>query len=160
MSSPEASFTPTSGNASLTTPAQASSLRKSGHVLLKSHPCKISSLSTSKPGKHGHAKLNIEGYDIFTHKKYEDVFPSHATVEVPVVTKVEYQVLMVARDWFLSLWRVEDEVTRGDLRVPEGEARDKLRKLMAEEKEVGVIVVRAMGRDMVLEVKEIGRDED
>jgi translation elongation factor IF5A len=49
-------------------------------------------MSTSKTGKHGHAKVNIVGLDIFTGKKYEDVFPSSHNVEVPFVDRVDYQV--------------------------------------------------------------------
>lgn len=43
--------------ASATVPMQCSSLRKNGYVMLKGRPCKIVDLSTSKTGKHGHAKV-------------------------------------------------------------------------------------------------------
>lgn len=43
--------------ASETYPQQCSALRKGGHVLLKGRPCKIAEMSTSKTGKHGHAKV-------------------------------------------------------------------------------------------------------
>ena len=46
-------------NAADTTPAQCSSLRKGGYVMLKGNPCKIIDMSTSKTGKHGHAKVNM-----------------------------------------------------------------------------------------------------
>lgn len=39
-------------------PSQASALRKGGHVLIKERPCKIVEMSTSKTGKHGHAKVS------------------------------------------------------------------------------------------------------
>lgn len=49
---------PGSGSgASDTYPVQCSSLRKNGYVMIKGRPCKIMEMSTSKTGKHGHAKV-------------------------------------------------------------------------------------------------------
>ena len=45
--------------ASQTYPQQCSALRKNGHVVIKGHPCKIVEMSTSKTGKHGHAKVRV-----------------------------------------------------------------------------------------------------
>ena len=48
--------------ASQTYPQQCSALRKNGHVVIKGKPCKIVEMSTSKTGKHGHAKVGwLEG---------------------------------------------------------------------------------------------------
>lgn len=34
------------------------------HVVIKNRPCKIVDMSTSKTGKHGHAKVNLVGIDV------------------------------------------------------------------------------------------------
>ena len=49
----------TGSGASESYPLQCSALRKGGHVLIKGEPCKIVSMSTSKTGKHGHAKVKF-----------------------------------------------------------------------------------------------------
>ena len=79
--------------ASSTYPAQCSSLRKNGHVMIKDHPCKIVEMSTSKTGKHGHAKVHMVGIDIFTGKKYEDICPSTHNMNVPNVGRQDLQVM-------------------------------------------------------------------
>lgn len=52
-------FASVDAGASKTIPCQCSSLRKNGYVCIKSRPCKIVEMSTSKTGKHGHAKVYI-----------------------------------------------------------------------------------------------------
>ena len=81
----------TSG-ASLSYPAQCSSIRKGGHVVIKDRPCKIVETSTSKTGKHGHAKVHMVAIDIFTSKKYEEICPSTHNMMVPNVSRTEYPV--------------------------------------------------------------------
>lgn len=52
----------------------------------------IVNISTSKTGKHGSTKVNITALDIFTGKKYEEIQPSSANMEEPIVTRKDYQV--------------------------------------------------------------------
>ncbi len=58
--------------------------------MLKGFPCKVMEMTTSKAGKHGHAKATIVGVDIFTGKKYEDSCPTSHNMEIPFVKKTEY----------------------------------------------------------------------
>ena len=96
-------FDAAASGASETYPTQCSALRKGGHVMIKDHPCKIVEMSTSKTGKHGHAKVNLTGLDIFTGKKYEDMSPSTHNMSVPVVTRKEMALIDISDDGFMSL---------------------------------------------------------
>merc|ERR1711862_300650 len=101
-----------------TYPTQAGELRKGSHVMIKGHPCKVSDISTSKTGKHGHAKAHIVALDIFTSKKYEDLCPTSHNVEVPFVKRTEFQVLSAdAASGEVSLLTAEGS-TKDDLNLP------------------------------------------
>ena len=54
---------------SQTYPASAGSIQKNSYMMIKGCPCKVVDVSHAKPGKHGAAKANIVGIDIFTGNK-------------------------------------------------------------------------------------------
>ena len=62
-------------------------------IFLQNRPCKIVEMSTSKTGKHGHAKVHMVALDIFTGKKLEDICPSTHNMDVPNVKRKDYQVM-------------------------------------------------------------------
>ncbi len=88
--------------------------------MLKGFPCKVNDYSTAKPGKHGSAKASIVGIDIFTGKKYEDSMPTAATVLIPTVNRIEYEVADIDEDDFVSLIQ-EDGSLKTDLKLPAGD---------------------------------------
>jgi translation initiation factor 5A len=152
-------FTGTTSGASETFPLQCSALRKNGFVVLKGKACKIVEMSTSKTGKHGHAKVHLTGLDIFTNKKYEDLCPSTHSMQVPNVTRVELEVLDLSEDGFFSLMS-EDGATRDDLKLTElctPQSADAIRELMVKAEAAGERVVatvwKALGEEVVKELK-------
>lgn len=87
---------------SATVPIQCSALRKGQYAMLNGFPCKIVEMSTSKTGKHGHAKVHLVGHDIFTGKKCEDLCPSTHKMDTPVITRKDYT-YVGQEDGFLCL---------------------------------------------------------
>ena len=59
---------------------EAGQVRKGGFIMIKGNPCKVSDVSTSKTGKHGHAKCNFIAYNIFNNKKLEDTYHDTARI--------------------------------------------------------------------------------
>ncbi|KAI1987607.1 hypothetical protein LOZ54_003503 [Ophidiomyces ophidiicola] len=132
----EHTFESADAGASATYPMQCSALRKNGFVVIKGRPCKIVEMSTSKTGKHGHAKVHLVAIDIFTGKKLEDLSPSTHNMEVPNVTRKEYQLIDISEDGFLSLM-ADDGSTKDDVKLPDGEVGEKIDKLFrVEEKDI------------------------
>merc|ERR1712115_741408 len=126
-------------------PMQCSALRKNGFVCIKNRPCKIVDMSTSKTGKHGHAKVHLVAIDLFTGKKLEDLSPSTHNMDVPNVRRQEYQLVDVSD--------AGDE--KNDVKIPEGDVGAKIQKLFTEEeKDVNVIVLTAMGEEAAIDAKE------
>ena len=76
----------------------ATGLKVGGYLLFDGIACKISSIQTSRPGKHGHAKCRIEAIGLVDGKKIIKVVPGHDNVEVPIIEKKTAQVLSVHGD--------------------------------------------------------------
>lgn len=78
--------------------AEVRSLRENRYVLIDDEPCRINSISTSKPGKHGEAKSRVDGVGIFDGQKHSFVHPVSHKVKVPMIDKRAAQVLAIMGD--------------------------------------------------------------
>ena len=65
--------------------AVAKELRVGGYVLVEDIPCKVVEIESSKPGKHGAAKMRITAIGIFEGQKKTLLSPGVADVEVPII---------------------------------------------------------------------------
>ncbi|KIM26567.1 hypothetical protein M408DRAFT_181590 [Serendipita vermifera MAFF 305830] len=145
-------FEAAGAGASLTFPQQCSALRKNGHVVIKGRPCKIVDMSTSKTGKHGHAKVHLVAIDIFTGKKLEDISPSTHNMDVPNVKRTEYQLVNID-DGFLNLMD-GDGNAKDDVKVPDGDLGKEIKAAFEDGKDLLVTVVSAMGEEQAMSYKE------
>jgi len=73
--------------------AEVRTLRVNRYMIIDEEPCKIMSISTSKPGKHGEAKARIGAVGIFDRQKRSVVHPVKHKIRVPIIDKRSAQVV-------------------------------------------------------------------
>jgi len=81
-------------------------LKVGRYLNIDDEPCKIVSMSTSKPGKHGSAKASIEATSIFSGAKKTMIAPVSSKVQVPMIDKRKGQILSI-RDNEVQLMDLE-----------------------------------------------------
>lgn len=72
---------------------RGSQIKTGNYVLLDDVPCKVSSVQKSKPGKHGSARVVIQGIGLFDGKKKNGMFSSGDDVPSPMIEKVSAQII-------------------------------------------------------------------
>ncbi|MDH3364877.1 MAG: translation initiation factor IF-5A [Thermoplasmata archaeon] len=75
--------------------AEVRTLKEGRYINIDDEPCKITSISTSKPGKHGEAKARIEAVGIFDGSKRSVVYPVKHKVQVPLIDKRQAQIVTI-----------------------------------------------------------------
>ncbi|MCL4326661.1 MAG: translation initiation factor IF-5A [Candidatus Thermoplasmatota archaeon] len=78
------------------TQAEVRELKEGRYIIIENEPCKIVSIQTSKPGKHGEAKARIEAIGVFDEGKRSVVFPVKHKVQIPMIDKRNAQVLSIS----------------------------------------------------------------
>eukprot|EP00511_Aplanochytrium_stocchinoi_P006870 CAMPEP_0204825406 /NCGR_PEP_ID=MMETSP1346-20131115/3300_1 /ASSEMBLY_ACC=CAM_ASM_000771 /TAXON_ID=215587 /ORGANISM="Aplanochytrium stocchinoi, Strain GSBS06" /LENGTH=163 /DNA_ID=CAMNT_0051953035 /DNA_START=41 /DNA_END=533 /DNA_ORIENTATION=+ len=135
-------------------PNPAGEVKKGMTVLLKGFPCKVIEVTTSKTGKHGHAKANITGLDIFTGKKYQDISPTSHNMVAPVVNNNNLTLTDISEEGYCTLMDDNGEI-REDLKIPDENSPDKelganiRAALDSGDKEVVVVITKAMDSEVI-----------
>jgi len=156
-------FETADSGASTTIPMQAGNVRKGGFMVIKGRPTKVIDVTTSKTGKHGHAKCHFTATDIFTGKKMEELVPSSHNLEVPIVSREDYTLVDLNDEGFLGLMDDSGNV-REDLKLPSGhdDADALARQIQAQwddGKELVLTVLKSMGEEQVNATKEAPKQE-
>ncbi len=73
-------------------------LQEGNYLMMEDAPCRITSYSTAKPGKHGSAKARVEARGVFDDKKRSMSQPVDAKVWVPVIERKQGQIVNVEGD--------------------------------------------------------------
>lgn len=107
----------TDAGASETISVEAGQIRKGGYIMIKNKPCKVKDVSTSKTGKHGHAKCKFSASDIFTGASCEELCPSTHSIDVPIVNKSDWMIQGIQDETYVLLMNDDGEM-REDLQLP------------------------------------------
>ena len=152
----EIDFNSGDAGASDTVPIQAGSVKKGAHILLKGFPCKVVDISTSKTGKHGHAKASITGIDIFTGKKYQDISPTSHNMMQPIINRKDYQLIEIAEDSFVTLMDDEGHI-REDLSIDinTDEIHKRIKDDFDSNKNLILTVLKCMQKEKIVASREI-----
>ena len=157
MSDQDEQFEQTDAGASMCEKTDTNRLKNGSLIMIKGNPCKVTEVSTAKPGKHGSAKVILKGKDILTSKVYECTYHAGDMVDAPIVKRVEYTLLNID-DTTLQLLTQEGEV-KEDVNLPEDDhlkdVANRIKNIFEEgKKECLVTVLATMGKEVVIECRE------
>ena len=129
-------------------------LKKGGYVLLEGRPCRVVDIAKSKTGKHGHAKANIAGTDIFTGRRYEAHLPTSHDIEVPMVDRQDYALINIDGNNTQLLDLAGN--MREDVELTNDEISTKVRQEFENNEagdEIIVTVLSSLGESRIIEMK-------
>ena len=156
MSENDEKFEAVDSGASDFYPTDVGSVKTGQYVVIQNRPCKVVHVDHFKVGKHGSAKANITGIDIFNEKKMLVTLPCSASINVPYIKRTPYTVINVDEEGFLSLMDKQGSLKQ-DLKLPDETENDKvlvarLREWMSGGKEITVTVTESLKIEKMKEI--------
>ena len=120
------------------------------YIVLDGEASKVTSLTTSSPGKHGAAKARLEAVGIFDGQKRSLEKPVDTKVEVPILDKRIGQIIAVMGDQ-VQIMDLETYETM-ELAIPD-EFADDIRGAVGTD--LGVEYIVAMGNMKIMRTKKV-----
>ena len=100
-----------------TVPKSVGTLQKGNYVVIDGVASIVADTQTSRPGKHGHAKVRLSAIGMIDGKKREIVLPGHDNIDVPIIEKKTAQVLSIVND--VANIMDQESFETFDLKIPE-----------------------------------------
>ena len=126
----------------------AGSLKAGNYVLIDGSPCIVKDTQTSRPGKHGHAKVRVKATDILTGSTKEIVKPGHDNVEVPIIYKKDGQVLAINGDTIDLMDMESFETIHAEMGLVDEDIKGKVQAGQT------VLFWQVMGKILIKQIKE------
>merc|ERR1712167_339835 len=143
---------------------EAGQIRKGGYIMIKGKACKVRDVSTSKTGKHGHAKCKFSAQCIFTGATCEELCPSSHNIDQPFVKKIDYTIMGLEGSYPQLM--DDDGEMREDLQLPNVEYSTeddmKISQMITEycqeveegaDFEIFCTVMQAIGKEKIVDVR-------
>ena len=125
----------------------AKDLKPGRYIIIDDIPCRVVSMDTSKPGKHGAAKMRLVAIGIFDGQKKNLLTSSDGDVHIPIINKFNAQVISLSGDTVQLMNKESFEMFEAyvpeDLKADVVEGRD-------------VEVMESMGRKAIVRVFKAG----
>ena len=115
------------------------------------------SFSTSKPGKHGSAKVQFTGIDIFTSKKQVETYGTGDKMDAPVVKRSDVTFMSMDEEGSCQLMDAEGNIIEVMVSKDDEEVRKACEEAAANDEMPIVTVLKAMGKECIVDVKKASK---
>ena len=102
-------------------------------------------------------QVHLVGLDIFTNRKYEDICPSTHNMNVPNVSRKDYQLVNI-EDGYTHLMDDGGEV-REDMKVPDSDLGKEIQTKFDNGEDFMCTVLSAVGEEQIIAVKVSAKKE-
>jgi translation initiation factor 5A len=104
----------------------ANQVRVGTYIMINDVVCKVLEYHTAKTGKHGSAKMLVKAQELINGKQKEGTFSTSDMLDVPVITRKEFQLSEIDEDDYLHLIDESNNLVE-DIKLTNSDASNALR---------------------------------